>query len=203
MSFISIILAGGKSSRMGTNKSIIEIDGIPMILRVMNSLKKAGCSKFILQIKNNTNKEHLKHLMSNFDVTWNYDESNENDLISAINSGLMLAKKMGWKFAQLAPVDTPYVSSGLFEILSKKIYGDYDIIIPKSKDSGDGLEPLLSYVKIKPLLDKFSHLAPGKKVSLSDLYCQMKHKIIKIDELKEVGVSNRNFKNFNSLNDLQ
>ena len=38
----SLLLAGGRSSRMGQDKALIEIDGLPMITRVVNALVEAG-----------------------------------------------------------------------------------------------------------------------------------------------------------------
>ncbi|MBT7115730.1 MAG: NTP transferase domain-containing protein, partial [Euryarchaeota archaeon] len=38
----SLLLAGGRSSRMGQDKALIEINGLPMITRVVNALVEAG-----------------------------------------------------------------------------------------------------------------------------------------------------------------
>lgn len=38
------VLAGGASRRMGRDKSLIEIDGTPMVVRVASVLEAAGCS---------------------------------------------------------------------------------------------------------------------------------------------------------------
>ena len=38
----SLLLAGGRSSRMGQDKALIEIDGLPMITRVVYALVEAG-----------------------------------------------------------------------------------------------------------------------------------------------------------------
>jgi molybdenum cofactor guanylyltransferase len=40
MKVTGIILAGGKSSRMGTNKALLEIGGVPTIIRISEELKK-------------------------------------------------------------------------------------------------------------------------------------------------------------------
>ena len=58
MTFPAIILAGGKSQRMGEEKSLIEIDGKKMILHIFETLKIAGCNDILIQTKEN--KRYLK-----------------------------------------------------------------------------------------------------------------------------------------------
>lgn len=202
LSFLAIVLAGGKSKRMGINKSLIKIDQMPMILHIMNSLKKAGCSNFIIQIKNKKQKDEIKDLISKFNIIWNYDDFDESNVIGGIYSALVLAKEKGWRYAQLVPIDTPYVSNKLFGILSKKISENYEVIIPKSENTADGLEPLLSYIKIQSLLDKIDNINSTKKKSLKSIFLQMNYKVINLEELKENNISNRDFTNINTPTDV-
>lgn len=48
MKFTAIILAGGKSSRMGTDKGLVQIKEVPMIERVINAVVKAGITNVII-----------------------------------------------------------------------------------------------------------------------------------------------------------
>lgn len=52
MKITGIILAGGKSSRMGTDKGLVLIDQIPMVERVIQSIVKAGITEIIIIAKN-------------------------------------------------------------------------------------------------------------------------------------------------------
>lgn len=45
------ILAGGQSSRMGSNKAIIEIDGTPMCMHIYQKLQMAGADSIFLITK--------------------------------------------------------------------------------------------------------------------------------------------------------
>lgn len=52
MKLTAIILAGGKSSRMGTDKGLVLLNGKPMIQHIINAVQKTGISDILL-ISNN------------------------------------------------------------------------------------------------------------------------------------------------------
>ena len=39
----ALLFAGGRSKRMGRDKALLEVDGIPCIARVVAALVEAGC----------------------------------------------------------------------------------------------------------------------------------------------------------------
>jgi len=46
--FVGVILAGGKSSRMGKDKAFLELDGMPMLQRAANVMTDLGASRLIV-----------------------------------------------------------------------------------------------------------------------------------------------------------
>ena len=48
----SLLLAGGKSSRMGTDKALIEVDGRSMISRMVEALALAGLEPIRIAVAN-------------------------------------------------------------------------------------------------------------------------------------------------------
>lgn len=52
MKITGIILAGGRSSRMGTDKGLVLLNNIPMIAHVIQSVKNAGISDIIIVANN-------------------------------------------------------------------------------------------------------------------------------------------------------
>jgi len=44
-----VVLAGGASSRMGTDKALVEVDGVAMAVRVASALAGGGCEPVVCQ----------------------------------------------------------------------------------------------------------------------------------------------------------
>ena len=92
----AIILAGGKSKRMGQNKAILEIAGKPLVAHVLEALKKAGCNSFLIQIKSKSDFELISPLVSDYNVRCGYDKSKKSDVLQALRLALIAAKKLKW-----------------------------------------------------------------------------------------------------------
>lgn len=45
---LGAVLAGGTSSRMGTDKAFVEIDGVPMVVRAVGALRAAGVAPVLV-----------------------------------------------------------------------------------------------------------------------------------------------------------
>lgn len=48
MSFSAVILAGGKSSRMGRDKAFLELDGKPLLARQIQTVREAGAGEVFI-----------------------------------------------------------------------------------------------------------------------------------------------------------
>ena len=207
MTFAAVILAGGESKRMGQDKATLKIDGVPLITQIVNKLKLAGCNKIIIQIKSKEQKEKISSLLSGIEVIWGFDEYEQGDVLEALKSALIIASSENWKFIQLVPVDTPYVSPKLFEKMYDLLNDEIDIIIPSSNYSkntpSEGLEPLLSCLKIEPVLSKILESMENNDRRLAKIFCEMNHKIITPNQLQKWGINDKSFKNLNTPKDCE
>ena len=199
MTFPAIILAGGKSQRMGEDKSLIEIEGKQMILHIIENLKIAGCNDILIQTKQN--KGELKSILSNLDVMWNYDVSEEGDVLSAILSALIFAKSKNWHAVQLMPVDTPFISQELIKGLSNLLVGNLDVVLPSSNSKintkFNSLEPLMACLKVESSIKMIQKKINNKDNSLSKIFSEMNCLIIDEKVWTKWGVSEKSFKNIN------
>ena len=201
MSFPAIILAGGESKRMGQDKASLKINNIPLITHVINKLKLAGCNEIILQIKSLKQKRKLELLISDMEITWSFDEFENGDVLEALYCALKIAKNKKWKWAQLMPIDTPYISPILFEKMSLLFNENVEIIIPSTESSklspSNGLEPLLACLKIDCALSKISQSLKNKDRRLAKIFTEMQHSIITPDQWMEWGIRKDSFANLN------
>ena len=124
-----VILAGGKSSRMGENKSLVLLDKKPLIEHVFNRMKKQ-----VYKLSINSNE-----FLSIFPQSLQFADALPGQFgpLSGIFSGLVKAKS---DWVQFCPNDTPFFPTNLVERLSKHIdKTNPKIILPLANNK---LEPV-------------------------------------------------------------
>ncbi|HLD40820.1 MAG TPA: molybdenum cofactor guanylyltransferase [Candidatus Omnitrophota bacterium] len=116
----AIILAGGKNSRMaGEDKAFLEVEGRPIILRIIGTLKPLV--KEIIIVTNTPEK------YDNFKVKLVRDESPGMGPLMGIYSGL---KASSCEHNFITACDTPFLSAALIEYMIK-IRDNYDLLAPR------------------------------------------------------------------------
>lgn len=114
---IGVVLAGGKSSRMGRDKATLELAGEPLLLRARKVLQAAGCSRVLLSGAPRPN-------WTDETIT---DVAPESGPVGGIISALRAISLQSALPVTLVfiPVDTPLLSPKLLQDLVKDI-GDND-----------------------------------------------------------------------------
>ena len=142
----ALILAGGASKRMGRNKATMIVEGDPMIVRVAHALRDAGCQSIIVAVRDGYQRHEimgaLRHLT---DVEYILDNDLERSAKSGLRSALRICAAKGIQRIQLAPCDTPWINSQVFERLQE---GSRAVMMPK----GEQLQPLLSLIDVDVVL---------------------------------------------------
>lgn len=129
MAITGIILAGGKSSRMGKNKALLEVGGLTMIERVAGALSGV-CSEIIIAGENSGSLEHLGYPTVP-------DIHPGCGPLSGIHAGLNAAKNL---YSFVSACDIPFASQRLIERIIAERDG-FDVVMLKE---GGFLEPLFS-----------------------------------------------------------
>ena len=123
----AIVLAGGKSSRIGTDKALLSIPGNPTIIQTVVGKLQTVSDDVIVVTRGR------KYL--DLDVRWASDIYPDGGPLAGIHAGLLVAKN---SHALVIACDMPFVSLQLLEYMVK-VPRNYDILIPKLKA---GVEPL-------------------------------------------------------------
>src|SRR3954453_3010010 len=118
MKAAAIILSGGKSSRMGTNKALLKINEKTNIERIADTLK-LSFNDIILVTNHPEDYQFLGLKMVS-------DYYPDKGPLAGVHAGL-LSSTYDTNF--IVACDMPFVSGELAEVLVQKC-GDYDAVIP-------------------------------------------------------------------------
>ncbi len=182
------VQAGGKSSRMGEDKALIRLAGIPLIERVLARID--GLANEILITTNRP--ETLTHL----NLRMVGDEVPGAGALHGLKTALDAARG---EIVLVLSCDTPFVSRELLEHLLSRAH-DADAIVPKH---GDKYEPLQAvYNKTHCLIAVEAALGSGERRMIS-FYPQVH--VLPIEEpiLSKLDPSGLSFFNVNTAEDLE
>ena len=141
----SLLLAGGRSSRMGRDKALIEVGGVACIARVASALAAAGCEPIRIAVAQPEDVERYGAVMPDgLDVEWVLDGVTHAGPIEAVVEALSDPLISGADSIQLCPVDVPWVTADLFFELEKTLASGDLLAIPA--DPGR-THPLLARVR--------------------------------------------------------
>src|SRR5690242_19865570 len=75
MSIAAIILAAGASSRMGSPKALVELDGATYLTRIVNTARAAGAGSIVVVIGPPDAEKIKARLPTGVGTAWNHDPS--------------------------------------------------------------------------------------------------------------------------------
>ena len=185
----SLLLAGGRSKRMGRDKALIKIDGKAMIARVVEALGKAGREPIRIAVANPEKMEEYAEVIGpDYDIEWVLDSIQHAGPVDSIIENLKDPFCLEQDTIQLATVDVPWITYEVFSSLENSIAKDDEVIMPTD---GDLLQPLLSLIRPKLLLNSLEN---WNGASLHKMFLDIPHSLLIVDK--------NLIKNINSENDF-
>jgi len=178
-----IILAGGKSSRMGVDKGLLEVNGQPMIQSIIDTLK--SITKTILIISNNS--EYKK-----FGIPVYEDLIKEQGPVGGIYTAL---EKTDTETNIIISCDTPFITT---EVLYKLLQNSETEKVVIAKHNGRE-HPLLGIYK-KESSKVFKSNLDQNQLKLRLVNTQLDYKVV---VLPNEEFTNRTFANINTKEDLK
>ena len=183
-----IILAGGKNSRMGTNKAFLKIDGIRLIDNILAVYQKIFSEIIIV-----TN-DPLSYTEFS-DTVVVTDIYKEKGALGGIYTGLFYAT---YDYSFVAACDMPFLNEDFIIYLTGQV-GKHDVIVP---ELSEGFQPLHA-IYSRNCLSHIKKLLSADKLKIAGFYKEVRLLSIPEEKIKPFNKDGRFFLNINTPEDLK
>lgn len=177
----TIILAGGKSSRMGQDKGLMNLNGKPMIQHVIEVAKTK--SEEIMIISNQANYQQFGYKVYP-------DEIKNKGPLAGIYTGL---KHSMTEWNVVLSCDTPFIHPSLLQFLIAQAQGCDITILQKNEQ----IHPLIGIFN-KNCLATFKTCLDANELTLKSVYKKLNLKVVDAHQFHQ-----KMFTNINSKNELE
>ncbi|HSE86093.1 MAG TPA: NTP transferase domain-containing protein [Candidatus Binatia bacterium] len=183
----AVVLAGGKSSRMGRPKALLLFDREPLIVHIVRALKRMFAETVIVAAPGQE--------LPDLPVTLVRDEVAYQGPVGGIYYGL---KAAGGKFCFVTSCDVPFLNHALISYFTSQI-SSYDVVVPFWEDR---FQPLHAVYRTSVLALLRGQLDRGE---LRPVYLFDKVKTCKIEEavIRRFDPEGLSFLNMNTPDDYQ
>jgi molybdopterin-guanine dinucleotide biosynthesis protein A len=186
-SMTGVILSGGKSTRMGTDKAFLEIEGKRLIDRI--TLMFRDIFREVILVTN-TPLDYLDQ-----DCIIASDIFKNKGALGGIYTGLFYAS---FDHAFISACDMPFLNRSFIEHMIECV-DKYDIVVPEAPD---GLQPLHA-IYSKRCLSPIKKLMDADNLKITDFYKGLKTMVIREEDIKTFDQKGRMFMNVNTREDLE
>lgn len=184
----AIILAGGKSTRMKTNKSFVKLQNQPLIERIVGIIKPIFDDK-ILIISNEPELYKYLNVPVACDIVKGYGP------IRGIYTGLKVSQA---DYNFFIPCDMPFIENESIQYMIDEHFG-YDVIVPEINGY---IEPLYG-IYSKKCLQPIKYCLEQNKFNVRSFYDQVKVKTIPESVFRNIDPELKMFTNINTPKHLE
>lgn len=188
--FTGVVLAGGKSIRLGQDKVFLPFRGVPLIERILAVLTPLFSETLIVAPQTEIFKKYQNNAVKAVE-----DIYPQGGALGGLYTGLFHAPTP-WVFATAC--DTPFLPAKLIEALKPKAQG-CQVVIPRT---AEGLQPLCALYHKDCLLPMKALLEQGE-LKIIEFFPQVKVRCFEETELTALGLTPRIFFNINTPQDLK
>jgi len=135
----AIVLAAGRSERMGTQKLLLPLGGKPVIARIVDELRRCKLQEIIVMVGRDG--EAVEQALNEREVTFVTNPDPSGDMLSSVRCGLH-AITIGCEAMLIVLGDQPNITSGLVSKLIEAFPASGDGIVVPTHHSRRG-HPLL------------------------------------------------------------
>jgi molybdopterin-guanine dinucleotide biosynthesis protein A len=192
-----VILAGGQSSRFGSNKALALLAGKPLISHVTERLSHIADETLVV-IGLGERRAHYEAILPRSAKVMNDCQEGKTPLIGIV-TGLQAASS---EYAFICACDTPFVNEKVVELLFRRASGA-DAAIPRW--NGGQIEPLEAVYRTTPTLRaaRETLTVSGQRLRVMiDKLAQVMYVSVE-DEVSKLDYDLRTFFNVNSREDME
>lgn len=186
------IIAGGKSSRMGTDKSFVVLDGKPLIEHVLAQVADLGQDETILITNRPDDYAHLGLPMHG-------DVIPEKGSLGGIYTAIHHSRS---PYTQVIACDTPFVKPDLLRhLLGLRAApdGPFDVIVPRVKAYPQGLHGLYSKDCLPPIRERMD----ADRLHVIGFYPKVRLRYVDEEEYAPFDPTGVSFFNVNTPEELE
>jgi molybdopterin-guanine dinucleotide biosynthesis protein A len=185
----AFILAGGASSRMGTDKSQLLIERQTFTDRIAKTLLKITDSVTVVGRAVTDSGARARSLPSVQDVYPQWGA------LGGLHAALTACER---EWAIVVACDLPFVTSGLFQHLAS-LPLDHDAVVPLQEDGRP--QPLAALYRVEPCRQRATELIEAGRRRPLDLLEAVKTRWVAFDEIRNLDQAERFFVNINTPED--
>jgi len=183
-----IILAGGKSQRLGVDKALLELEGQSLIDRVLNRLQRLS-DDLIIVAKDPTPYAHLAARLVS-------DVYPGQGALVGLHAGLQAARH---PLALAVACDMPFLDLRLLRYMIVLGRG-YDIVVPRI---GSYLEPLHALYRVERCLPAIKQALDDGQARVTSFFSHVRVRYVEEHEINLFDPEHLSFFNINTPEDWQ
>lgn len=185
------VLAGGRSMRMGEEKTLLPVGGVPLILRVVSAVLEV-CAEAVVV----TNQPEVAVQAGLPDeVAIVQDEVAYQGPLGGLATALGVSRHP-WVFAVAA--DMPWLEPGIVRVLWSE-REEADVVIPVSHK---GVEPLLALYRAETCLEAARETLRSDRRRIVAMFGSLRVREVGVERFAEVDPELRSLVNVNTADDL-
>ena len=196
--FEAFILIGGRSSRLGRNKALVELGGATLAARAAEVVRRGSCPQRITMVAGSSLQFAIDSIVS--DVPFIFDLYEGRGPLGGLQAALAYARTP-WIF--VIACDYPFVGPELIGLLAGKISKDAGVVMPEQKDGG--LQPLCAFYKVEtasPIVEEVLE-RPRVTPPLQQVAALMNPSIVRFEDYAHLPGADEFFINVNTPGDLE
>jgi len=183
-----VILAGGSSSRMGSNKALLEVDGSPIITRIYRTL--ASLFNEVIIVTNSPGDYDFIPCRKEPDIYPGYGS------IAGLHAALIHSSSA---YSFVTACDMPFIDAMIIRSLCGLRNAVDDAVVPSSEGGQEPLHALYS----SACKDVFETALKRGERKIQDVLKRMKIRKVTYEELQSLGCQATSFLNVNTPEDYE